>query len=206
MDIARYGGAGAAAPRVAAHFARHIEAAQREGRTTAPAPAVGTIERIIDAAFWASLRREEGYMPRISLAYLPPEQSSGRPLLFERPIPLAPALLARVAPAVERAGIHLGVWDRDGELYVWGTTRAIPMYCFVLEVSSAGLLVIKHHRGEESGKYINVAVLEGDRLMMIDERASSLPDCPPLLTSLLGFDAPASWADSVNVLVQLAAS
>jgi hypothetical protein len=80
------------------------------------------------------------------------------------------------------------------------------MFCFVLEVSSPGLLVIKHHRGEESGKYINVAVLEGDRLMMIDERASSLPDCPPLLTSLLGFDAPASWADSVNVLVQLAAS
>src|SRR5437868_5721217 len=42
--------------------------------------------------------------------------------------------------------------------------------------------------------------------MMIDENASSLPDCPPLLTSLLGFDAPASWAQSVNVLVQLAAS
>ena len=205
MDTARYGGAGAAAPRVAAHFARHIGAAQRDGRRTAPAPSAATIEMIIDAAFWASLRREEGYMPRISLAYLPPEQSA-RPLLFERPIPLAPTLLARVAPAVERAGIHLGVWDRDGELLVWGTTRAIPTYCFVLEVNSPGLLVIKHHRGEESGKYINVAVLEGDRLMMIDERASSLPDCPPLLTSLLGFDAPASWADSVNVLVQLAAS
>jgi hypothetical protein len=205
MDIARYGGAGAAGPRVAAHFARHIAAAQRDGRSTAPAPSVATIEMMIDAAFWASLRREEGYRPRISLAYLPPEQSA-RPLLFERPIPLAPALLARVAPAVERAGIHLGVWDADGELRVWGTTRTIPMFCFVLEVSSPGLLVIKHHRGEESGKYINVAVLEGDRLMMIDERASSLPDCPPLLSSLLGFEAPASWADSVNVLVQLAAS
>jgi hypothetical protein len=205
MDISRYGGAAAAAPRVASHFARHINAAQRDGRTTAPAPPVSALEKIIDAAFWASLRREEGYTPRVSLAYLPPEQSR-RPLLFERPIPLAPAFLSRVAPAVERAGIHLGVWDHDGELHVWGTTRVIPMYCFVLEVSSAGLLVIKHHRGEESGKYINVAVLEGDRLMMIDERASSLPDCPPLLTSLLGFEAPASWADSVNVLVQLAAS
>jgi hypothetical protein len=43
----------------------------------------------------------------------------------------------------------------------------------------------------------------------VDEKASSLPDCPPLLTSLLGFDSPASWStgdDSVNVLVQLAAS
>jgi hypothetical protein len=43
----------------------------------------------------------------------------------------------------------------------------------------------------------------------VDETASSLPDCPPLLTSLLGFDSPASWStgvDSVNILVQLAAS
>src|SRR5204862_4680238 len=123
-----------------------------------------------------------------------------------RPMTLTPAALAKVSPAVERAVIHLGVWERDGELSVWGTTRTIPTYCFVLEVSSPGLLVIKHHRGEESGKYVNVAVLEGDRLMMIDETASSLPDCPPLLTSLLGFDAPASWAQSLNVLVQLAAS
>src|SRR5262252_10568110 len=205
MDTAKYGGANAAAPRVAAHFARHIEAAQRDGQPAAPAPGAAAIETIVDAAFWASLRREEGFTPRISLAYLPPEQTP-RPLLFERPIPLAPALLARVAPAVERAGIHLGVWERGGELCVWGTTRTIPMFCFVLEVSSPGVLVVKHHRGEESGKFINVAVLEGDRLMMIDEHASSLPDCPPLLTSLLGFDAPASWAQSLNVLVQLAAS
>jgi hypothetical protein len=206
MDGGRYGGARAAAPRVAEHFAKYIEAARRDGNTTvAFSPDVPTIEAIIDAAFWASLRREEGYTPTISLAYLPPEQA-GRPVLFERPISLAPASLARVGPAVERAGIHLGVWERQGELSVWGTTRTLPVSCFVLEVNSPGLLVVKHHRGEESGKYVNVAVLEGDHLKMIDERASSLPDCPPLLASLLGFDAPASWAQSLNVLVQLAAS
>src|SRR6185295_4981934 len=205
VDTARYGGAHAAAPRVAAHFARHIAVAQRDGLVTAEAPDAQTLEAIIDAAFWASLHREEGYTPKISLAYLSPAQSE-RPLVFERPIPLAPVLLAKVSPAVERAGIHLGVWRRDGQLEVWGTTRTIPMYCCVLEVTEPGLLVIKHHRGEESGKMVNVAVLEGDRLMMIDENASSLPDCPPLLTSMLGFDAPASWAQSVNVLVQLAAS
>jgi hypothetical protein len=80
------------------------------------------------------------------------------------------------------------------------------MYCCVLEVTEPGQLVIKHHRGEESGKYVNVAVLQGDRLMMIDETAASLPDCPPLVASMAGFDAPASWAQSVNLLVQLAAS
>jgi hypothetical protein len=150
MDTARYGGANAAAPRVAAHFARHIKAAQRDGRATAPAPSVATLEAIIDAAFWASLRREEGYNPRISLAYLPPEQAV-RPLLFEHPMALAATALAKVAPAVERAGTHLGVWERDGHLSVWGTTRTVPTFCFVLEVASPGLLVIKHHRGEEAG-------------------------------------------------------
>jgi len=206
MNGVRYAAARAAAPRVAEHFAKYIAAARRDVNTTiAFAPDEATIETIIDAAFWASLRREEGYTPTISLAYLPAEQA-GRPVLFERPISLQPESLAKVAPAVERAGIHLGVWDRQGELCVWGTTRTLPVSCFVLEVNSPGLLVVKHHRGEESGKYVNVAVLEGDHLKMIDERASSLPDCPPLLSSLLGFEAPASWAQSLNVLVQLAAS
>lgn len=205
VENVRYGGAGAAAPRVAAHFASHIKAAQEAGLPVAPTPSAQTLETIIDAAFWASLKHEEGYTPKISLAYLSPEQAV-RPIVFERPIALAAATLAKVSPAVERAGIHLGVWERDGELSVWGTTRTVPMYCFVLEVTSPGQLVIKHHRGEESAKFVNVAVLEGDRLMMIDEKASSLPDCPPLLTSLLGFEAPASWAESLNVLVQLAAS
>src|SRR5581483_8363274 len=62
-----------------------------------------------------------------------------------------------------------------------------------------------HQRGEP-GKFVNVAVLEGDQIKIVDEDASSLPDCPPLLESLLGFESPRSWIDSVNVLVQLAVS
>ncbi len=206
MDGATYRGALAAAPRLAGHFTRHIEAARaNSAEPMAFAPDERSLEAIIDAAFWASLRREEGYTPKISLAFLPPEQGV-RPLMFARALALDAGALARVAPAVERAGIHLGIWPRDGQLSVWGTTRSIPSYCFVLEVASPGLLVIKHHRGDVSGKFVNVAVLEGDSLKIIDERASSLPDCPPLLTSLLGFQEPASWEHSVNVLVQLAVS
>ena len=40
-----------------------------------------TIEAVIDAGFWASLRREEGYTPRISLAFLSPEETAD-PLRF----------------------------------------------------------------------------------------------------------------------------
>lgn len=195
-----------AAPVVQAHFARHLEAARLRGQEpVASLPDISAIERVINAAFWASLRREEGYLPRISLAFLPPEQAA-HPLLLERPLSLDPDVLARVAPAVERPGIHLGVWRQQDEIYVWGTTHTIPTFCFVLEVVEPGLLVIKHHRGEPWGKFVNVAVLEGDQIKLIDEDASSLPDCPALLTSLLGFDSPALWIDSVNVLVQLAVS
>jgi sensor domain DACNV-containing protein len=194
------------APKVQAHFARHLEQARARGHEPiAAVPDAEIIERIINAAFWASLRREEGYIPKISIAYLPPEQNL-HPMLFERPLPLSPAALTKVAPVVERAGIHLGVWVQKAELCVWGTTHEIPTFCFVLEVVQPGLMVIKHHRGERSGKYVNVAVLEGDQIKIVDEDARSLPDCPDLLTSLLGFDSPASWIDSVNVLVQLAVS
>jgi hypothetical protein len=194
------------APKVEAYFAQHLEAARQRGDApVAPLPTADAIETMIDTAFWASLRREEGYVPKISLAFLPPDLDP-YPLLLERPLPLDPGVLTKVAPVVDRAGIHLGVWPRNGELSVWGTTHTIPTLCFVLEVVEPGLLVVKHHRGEQSGKYVNVAVLEGDQIKIVDETASSLPDCPALLTSLLGFDSPASWAGPINVLVQLAVS
>ena len=160
---------------------------------------------MINATFWASLRREEGYVPKISMAFLPPEHTQ-HPMMLNTPLPLTAAALTKVAAIVEHAGIHLGVWEMNGELRIWGTAHNIPTFCFVLEVVEPGLIVIKHHRGEQSGKYVNVAVLEGDQIKVVDESASSLPDCPDLVTSLLGFDSPASWVDSVNVLVQLAVS
>jgi DNA integrity scanning protein DisA with diadenylate cyclase activity len=185
------------------HFARHIAAAHQQG--TAPQPDVPTIEALIAAAFWASLRREEGYFPKISFAFLPPEQAA-QPLTFERSLPLTPIALARLAPAVERPSVHLGVWRYENELRVWGATHVIPKFCFVLEVIEPGLLVIKYRRGQDPGKFVNVAVLKGDQVKVIDEEGANLPDCPTLLSSLLGFGLPASSNDSLNVLVQLAVS
>ena len=194
----------AVAPVVRAHFAGHIDEAVRRGQTVAAIPDVESIEAMIEAAFWASLRREEGYIPKISLAFVSPGEVK-MPLQFETPLPLAPAALTRIAPAVERAGIHLGVQRSPDGWVVWGTVRKIPPYSFVLEAASPGLLVVKHQRGD-SGKFVNVAVLEGDQIKIVDERAATLPDCPPLVDSLLGFESPATWVDSVNVLVQIAVS
>jgi hypothetical protein len=196
------------AERVRTHFLRHLEqASPATGGVAciAAPPEPAAIEALIDLAFWTSLRREEGYVPIVSLALVAPDETPS-PLRFARPLPLEPAALAKVAPAVERPGIHLGVSQIDGALAVWGATRALPAYCLVLEVAAPGLLVIKQHRGGEHTKFANIAVLEADQVKIVDEQASSLPDCPSLLSSLLGFDTPASWSDSVNVLVQLSVS
>ncbi len=206
MTEPAYPAARAVADTTQAHFARRLAAARDKGRTgLASEPDAAAIEAIIDAAFWASLRREEGYAPKISLAFLPPEQAA-QSLTFEQRLPLTANALARLAPAVERPGIHLGVW-RDAEgLCVWGTTRTIPRLCFVLEVVEPGLLVVKYRRGQEVGKYVNVVVLKGNQIKVVDEHGAGLPDCPELVESLLGFGAPAATPDTVNVLVQLAAS
>jgi hypothetical protein len=205
MPTQAYPAADLVAPRLHAHFARYIGEPRADGRPVASLPDLPAIATLVDAAFWASLRHEEGYASKISLAFLAPHETP-EPMIFERPLSLDPASLAKVAPAVERSRIHLGVWRDGGTFRVWGTTGTTPAYCFVLEVAGPGLLVVKHHRGEASGKFVNVAVLEGDQVKIVDEQATSLPDCPSLLTSLLGFDSPASWVDSVNVLVQLAVS
>ena len=209
MSEPAYPAARLVAPKIYAHFAMHEQKAFERGRAVVAAPPdEETIEALVDAAFWASLRREETYIPKISLAFVEPDAAT-HPMRFDRPLPLVPAALVKVAPAVERPGIHLGVSRSGDGLWVWGTVRAIPFLCFVVEVAAPGLLVVKHHRGDETGKFVNVAVIEGDQIKIVDEAASSLPDCPPLLTSLLGFDSPASWTvglDAVNVLVQLAVS
>jgi hypothetical protein len=206
MNERAYAVARLVAPRIHAHFSSHQQLDRRPGSIAVDTiPDEAAIEAMIDTAFWASLRREEAYVPKISLAFLAPGDTE-HPLVLERPLPLDPAVLTRVSPAVERPGIHLGVAYLDGELRVWGTARTIPMHCFVAEVVEPGLIVVKHRRGSEAAKYGNVAVLEGDQIKVIDEEASALPDCPTLLSTLLGFESADTSNGSVNVLVQLAVS
>ena len=139
------------------------------------APDVNSLEAIIDAAFWASLRREEGYAPKISLAFLPPEQAI-RPLMFERPLPLGAGVARPAWRPPSSAPAFTSASGRGTVSSRYGARRGrFPPYCFVLEVASPGLLVIKHHRGDISGKFVNVAVLEGDRLKIVDERRRACP-------------------------------
>jgi len=200
-----YKAAAAVAGTVEKIFTQHLdEAIEKREKDLASVPSAIHIEQILDIAFWASLRREEGNSPKISIAFLSPEQA-GLPLRFEHRLTFNPGVLTKLGPGVERPGVHLGVWYDDDGLYVWGTTNKIPNYCFVLDVSEPGLLVIKHRRANGFGKFTNIVVLTGDQIKVVDEGSAKLPDCPMLLTSLLGFTS-ASPDHSVNVLIQIATS
>jgi hypothetical protein len=203
-----YQAANTVAPLVEEHFVRYLAEARRLGEDgLAPQPDARSIAAIINATFWASFRPEEGRFPKISIAFLPPE-AAGQPMVFEHALPLTAGVLTKLAPAVERPEIHLGVWNYGDELRVWGTTRTIPSFCFVLEDIEPGLLVVKHRRLDGFGKYANVAVLKGEVVKVIDEKGTSLPDCPSLLKALLAFTAAATNGPHhrLNVLVQLSAS
>ena len=189
-----------AAPKIAEHLAQHRRDRPAEDRSPDHLlPDASVIETLLDTAFWASLRREEGYVPKISLAYLPATPDI-HPLTFAASVALDSAPLAKLAPAVERPGIHLGVWNGR----VWGTTRHIPPFCLVVEVVAPGLIVIKHRPRIESPKFVNIAVIEADRVKIVDQGASAIADCPALLTSLLGFET--AGENRTNALIQIAVS
>jgi len=205
MNEPLYPAARTYAARLADHFVKHTAAAEHAVPACAIPPDTQAIEALVDAAFWASLEREEGYTPEISLAFLPPGRAV-QPLLLAKPLPLGPRALARLSPAVERPGIHLGVWRVGSELAVWGTTRAIPSYCFVVEVLRPGLLVVKHRIREDSAKFRNVAIFEGDKVKVLSRDTAYGSDPPDLLRSLIASESSGVTDDPDDVLLRLAVS
>lgn len=196
------------------YFARHdaaytLAAPAARAKGVAVAPRREDLESMINAAFWASLRKEEDRPTRLSMAYLAPTQSRS-PFVFERPLPLEPAALAKVAPAVERPHIHLGVWPEDGgDARVWGFSRTVPMLGFVLEVAGPGVLVVKHRRGGRYSKFVNVAVLAGEEAKIILESSGDCVDCHDVLHPLFARDVELQGAgllDPASLFVRLAIS
>jgi hypothetical protein len=197
-----YAAAQLAADRIHRHLATHPVPAQFSAEHAATLPDSATLAALIDAAFWTSLRREEGYIPRISLAFVAPRQVDDA-VAFATSLSLEPKDLTKLAAAVERAGLHLGVWPHQDKLRVWGITRNLPAFCLVLEVILPGLLVVKQSPSEEFGKFVNIAVLQGDEIKIIDPQAATdSADRSPLFP----LESQLVKGSEVNVLLQLAVS
>lgn len=205
MNPLAYAAAEFAADRIHRHLAARPLAEQASSACAANPPDVATLAALIDAAFWTSLRREEGYIPRISLAFVAPDRVK-QALALENPLALEPKRLAKVAAAVERTGLHLAVCAFGDELRAWGIIRNLPAFCLAVEVILPGLLVVKQSPAEESGKFINIAVLQGDDVKIIDPQDTINPAYPTLLDSLLRLESQFAAGPEVNVLLQLAVS
>jgi len=186
------------------HFEQQLVPTKGKSQKNALVPDQFVIEGIIDAAFWASLRHEEGYVPKISLAFLPPTVGENN-LVFEETQRLTPHNLVKLSPAVVLPGIHLGIWREEDNLYIWGTTHRVPTSCFVLEVIEAGLLVVKQKNNDIGAKFINIAMLRGNQIKLVDEKQWGLfDDRPDILTALLGFPVSPEQGEDANILVELA--
>jgi len=205
MTQPTYAAARLAADRIQRRLTNYSTAAQLSSGQIAKLPDSVTLGALIDAAFWTSLRREEGYIPRISLAFVGPGQVNDA-VAFVTTLSLEPKDLTKLAAAVERAGLHLGVWPEHDDLRVWGITRNLPPFCVVLEVVLPGLLVVKQSPSEESGKFMNIAVLQGDEIKIIVPQPAGDPTHPTLLASLFRLDTPSATGTPVNVLLELAVS
>lgn len=187
--------------RIAAHFEKQV--AQHPDGGGRHIPDIPVIEAIIDTAFWASLRREEGYEPKISMVFVPPDMA-GSSLVFRHTQRFTPYHLVKLSPAVVQPGIHLCVWMDEGNLHIWGTTYEVPLHSMVVEVVEAGLLVVKQKQRGLAGKLVNVAVLKGNQIKVIDGNHWGLTDSPGILAALLGHSGPPSVDEPENLLVQLA--
>lgn len=193
------------APHLFDYFSEQNEIGRKGGvRILASQPSVETIESLIDIAFWISLQKEEGYNPKISFALMEPHQTNDA-LVFGERIRLTSKNIVKISPAVFQAGVHLGVWLEDNSLYVWGVAHTLPSACFVVQVLEPGLLVVKHPRVEGFGKFVNVAILKGDEIKLVDKTKGFLGSQSPILNSISGNYLPENAEETVNILIELSA-
>jgi hypothetical protein len=78
--------------------------------------------------------------------------------------------------------------------------------CFVVEVLRPGLLVVKHRIREDSAKFRNVAVFEGEEVKILSRQPGDASQYPAPLRSLIAPDRSGAAEDPVDVMMRLAVS
>jgi hypothetical protein len=131
-------------------------------------PTEADLRTLIEGAFWASLRKDEGREVSFVLAYEEPEPSDSA-FVLRRPVAFEPVGLARLAPAIHDADARIGAWhDASGALEVWGYT-SVDSGTFELSVLEPGNLVVTFGAA-------NLAAVFGTRAVFIDA-GCLMPGC-----------------------------
>jgi hypothetical protein len=117
-------------------------------------PSAHHVSAVLNTAFWASLQQEEGRPVAVSLLLQSP--STAEDVVFGRSIPLTVQAVVKLAPAVHRARLGLGLRAESSRaLAIWGLTPMTPT-ALCVDIKGAGLLVVKgmlrnvmiYHAGE----------------------------------------------------------
>ena len=105
----------------------------------APLPCDDVLQRLLDVAYHASFRRDEGRPTSFSIAHVAPEDLPGvwvsiaatqrcQAVRFDSPRAFVPSEIARLAPAADPVRVYIGVsgqsTDSDSHLSIWGLIDA----------------------------------------------------------------------------------
>ena len=97
-------------------------------------PNTSDLQLLIEAAFWASLEREEGRSLKFSIYYAP--ASDYAPLKFRVAKPYSVATLVKLSSAVANKVFGIAAYKlTDGKLEVWGLEGSAPLTIDVLELT-----------------------------------------------------------------------
>jgi len=81
---------------------------------------VEDVTTLINVAFWASFKKEEGRSVTIAVQYAPPDKAES-PFLFQHPLPYTDEHLSRISPVLHGTTVECGVWkDATDQLVMWG--------------------------------------------------------------------------------------
>ena len=81
---------------------------------------VEDLTTLINVAFWASFKKEEGRSVTIAVQYAPPDKAD-RPFLLKHPLPYTDEHLIRMSPVLQQSNVECGVWKDDtDQLVMWG--------------------------------------------------------------------------------------
>jgi len=96
-----------------------IAAARADAVPAEIIPSAEDLALMADAALWATTQPDEGRYPRFTLLFSPPELCRGAITIPE--VPLTPANVARLAPALKTGITQIGVRRAEsGPLTIWG--------------------------------------------------------------------------------------
>jgi hypothetical protein len=102
-------------------------------------PTLAELRQLVDAAFWASLRTEEGQGVRPALV-LAPAGAASEAFEFSESAPLTAEHLANLSPALRHPDVHVGIWKYEDGLRLWGLVLSPIEGALGIRATSPGVL------------------------------------------------------------------